>query len=511
MGGSFNYSDSKTQSNYQSVNEQSGILAGDAGFQVNVKGNTDLKGAVIASTDKAIQDNKNSLTTETLITSNIENSAEYEANAKGISLGGGTQSGKPTLSGAGVGSDNGDAESTTVSAISSGKVNITESNKQNTLTGHDATTTVALLNRDVQKSIDSQGNVIAADSKGNSTAGTIAPIFDKDKVQREVAAQVKITQAFSQEAPRALNTFVQEKIKPYQDARKVVRETEALLAKANQSDDSQSVYKAELQDKINQAYETMADTQDDYDKWKENGEYRIASNIIIAAISGGESGALDSVTKESLTWAADVMRQNMIKDSEQFAGICVAGRNDCISNKSGDSVGVNGDGKKVAGGRIILADWCKSGGKGACETDTSTLSGYKENPDGTVIFKPTDVSGNNLTIGQFIDQHPEMRSPLGGHQGDQGQMDLLGIQFDYAVGSFWDKLAEAYSGTHDNLNSLIWYDELGNGKNLGGTLLGKIGDITNITNVPVATPFAYSVLLPPEVWNAVFALIKSKN
>jgi filamentous hemagglutinin len=305
MGGSFNYSDSKTQSNYQSVNEQSGILAGDAGFQVNVKGNTDLKGAVIASTDKAIQDNKNSLTTETLITSNIENSAEYEANAKGISLGGGTQSGKPTLSGAGVGSDNGDAESTTVSAISSGKVNITESNKQNTLTGHDATTTVALLNRDVQKSIDSQGNVIAADSKGNSTAGTIAPIFDKDKVQREVAAQVKITQAFSQEAPRALNTFVQEKIKPYQDARKVVRETEALLAKANQSDDSQSVYKAELQDKINQAYETMADTQDDYDKWKENGEYRIASNIIIAAISGGESGALDSVTKESLTWAAD--------------------------------------------------------------------------------------------------------------------------------------------------------------------------------------------------------------
>lgn len=102
-------------------------------------------------------------------------------------------------------------------------------------------------------------------------------------------------------------------------------------------------------------------------------------------------------------------------------------------------------------------------------------------------------------------------SPLGGHQGDQGQMDLLGIQFDYAAGSFWDKLAEAYSGTHDTLNSLIWYDELGNGKNLGGTLLGKIGDITNITNVPVATPFAYSVLLPPEVWNAVFALIKSKN
>jgi len=86
----------------------------------------------------------------------------------------------------------------------------------------------------------------------------------------------------------------------------------------------------------------------------------------------------------------------------------------------------------------------------------------------------------------------------------------LGIQFEYAAGSFWDKLAEAYSGTHDTLNSIIWYDELGNGKNLDNTLIGKVGEAANYTNVFIATPFAYSVLLPPEVWNAVFALIKSK-
>lgn len=75
---------------------------------------------------------------------------------------------------------------------------------------------------------------------------------------------------------------------------------------------------------------------------------------------------------------------------------------------------------------------------------------------------------------------------------------------------FWDKLAEAYSGTHDTLNSLIWCDELGNGKKLDGSLLGKIGDLTNLTNVVLATPFAMSVLLPPEVWNTVFSLIKAK-
>lgn len=69
-GGSL--SSSNSNSNYQRVNEQAGIFAGDGGFQVNVNGNTDLTGAVIASTDKAIQNNTNSLTTQTLTTSNIQ-------------------------------------------------------------------------------------------------------------------------------------------------------------------------------------------------------------------------------------------------------------------------------------------------------------------------------------------------------------------------------------------------------------------------------------------------------
>jgi filamentous hemagglutinin len=505
MGGSFNYSDSKTNSNYASVNEQSGIMAGDGGFQVNVQGNTNLTGAVIASTDKAIQNNLNSLTTQTLTTSNIENKADYKADSISTSVGAGTQAGKPTLTGAGVGYDSGNANSVTVNGVSQGVVNIMNSNQQEALSSKSAVTTVALLNRDV--TVNKNGE--AVNSHSISTAHTIAPIFDKEKVAREIQAQTQITQAFSQQAPIALATFVADKIKPYQDAQKVIRETQALLANATASDANQSDYKAELQNTINQAYEIIVDTQDVYDKWKANGDYRIASNIIIAAISGGTSGATGAVTKESLSWAADQMRQAMIEDSKTFPGICVSAT-DCISNMSGKSVGANGDGVKVAGGRVILADWCNNGGENACTPDTSTISGYKENPDGTVIFKPVDAQGNDLTISQFIEQNPKMRSPLGGHQGDQGQMALPGIQFDYAAGSFWDKLAESFAGTHDTLNSIIWYDELGNGKNLDGTLLGRVGATTNMTNVPVATPFALSVLLPPEVWNAVFMIMKSK-
>lgn len=48
----------KAKGDYASVTEQSGIKTGDGGFDIHVKGNTDLKGAVIASSDKAIQDGR---------------------------------------------------------------------------------------------------------------------------------------------------------------------------------------------------------------------------------------------------------------------------------------------------------------------------------------------------------------------------------------------------------------------------------------------------------------------
>jgi len=87
-GGSASFSQSKqnSNSNYASVNEQSGIQAGDGGFTVNVAGNIDLKGGAITSTQAAIDQNKNSFQTGgSLTTSDIENKASYEA--KSVSAG----------------------------------------------------------------------------------------------------------------------------------------------------------------------------------------------------------------------------------------------------------------------------------------------------------------------------------------------------------------------------------------------------------------------------------------
>jgi filamentous hemagglutinin len=85
-GGSLSAGQSKVTSDFKSVGEQSAIRAGDSGFQVNVQGNTDLKGGVIASNDNAIANNKNSLVTGTLTTSDIRNQASASASTSGINL-----------------------------------------------------------------------------------------------------------------------------------------------------------------------------------------------------------------------------------------------------------------------------------------------------------------------------------------------------------------------------------------------------------------------------------------
>ncbi|MEB5613836.1 hemagglutinin, partial [Serratia marcescens] len=76
--GSFSHSNGNASGNYAGVNEQSGIQAGAGGFDINVKGNTDLKGAVIAST--ATPD-KNQVTTGTLTFSDVQNHSDYNASS----------------------------------------------------------------------------------------------------------------------------------------------------------------------------------------------------------------------------------------------------------------------------------------------------------------------------------------------------------------------------------------------------------------------------------------------
>ncbi|PAJ80118.1 hemagglutinin repeat-containing protein [Burkholderia ubonensis] len=68
--------------NYASVNQQSGIVAGKGGFDVNVANHTQLNGAQIASAAPA---ESNALTTGSLGFSNVQNSMSYSASSEGFS------------------------------------------------------------------------------------------------------------------------------------------------------------------------------------------------------------------------------------------------------------------------------------------------------------------------------------------------------------------------------------------------------------------------------------------
>ena len=153
----------KMHSNYDSVQEQTGIFAGRGGFDVTTGQHTQLNGAVIASTATA---DKNRLDTGTLGFSDIENRADFktEHQSTGLSTGGSVAGNflgnmaNNLLVGA---NHEGHADSTTQSAVSAGNITIrdTQSQKQD----------VADLNRDA--------------AHANQT---LSPIFDREKEQQRL-------------------------------------------------------------------------------------------------------------------------------------------------------------------------------------------------------------------------------------------------------------------------------------------------------------------------------------
>ncbi|MEE6076425.1 hemagglutinin repeat-containing protein [Avibacterium paragallinarum] len=87
FSGSASYNQSKMNADYASVQEQSGIFAGDEGYQIDVRKHTDLKGGLITSTAQAEVDNKNSFSTGTLSYSDIINYSNHSASGFGLSGG----------------------------------------------------------------------------------------------------------------------------------------------------------------------------------------------------------------------------------------------------------------------------------------------------------------------------------------------------------------------------------------------------------------------------------------
>jgi filamentous hemagglutinin len=262
LGGSVNAGTSSINSNFASVGQQSGIAAGDGGFQIEVKGNTTLTGGVITSTQAAVDNQLNSFTTAgqsaseasnsgALQMSDLQNSASF--NAKSSNVGISASGGKLSPSGMGFGAGSASASSVTTAGISG-------------LAGN------------------------AAARTGDKETG-IAPIFDKEKVKAEVAAQVQITQ----EAGKLMPKFIADEMGKKRDALK--------LEAQNETDPDK---KAAL----------LAQAQ----RYDEGGIYRVAAHTALGALGGGTAGALGAAASSAAAPTLDIV-QSKLQTALQNAGM----------------------------------------------------------------------------------------------------------------------------------------------------------------------------------------------
>ncbi|MFY5772714.1 hemagglutinin repeat-containing protein [Acinetobacter baumannii] len=219
VSGSFSKSDVKAH--YASVQDQAGIYAGDDGYQIKVNKNTDLKGAIITSTQTAENLKKNSLDTGTLTSSNIQNVTEYDA--KGISVDGGFNAGKSGTAGnkepgtvlstpnkidqhasttvgvsksVGFGLDGDKGSSVTKSGINTQNITIRDEQGQQALTGK----TAGEIKSEILTSVTTD--------TARENSGALQNNFDKDKVQSEINLQMDVTKNFDanrQEAKAEIN------------------------------------------------------------------------------------------------------------------------------------------------------------------------------------------------------------------------------------------------------------------------------------------------------------------
>ena len=434
-GGSLNLGQTKVNSDYLSVGEQSAIRAGDGGFNVNVAGKSTLTGGQITSTDKAVQEGKNSYEAKGgTTTTDLNNSASYSADSVSVGLGSGTSSPNAAmsagLSGVGIGNDKGSASSITTAGISG-------------FAGNSAART-------------------------GDASTSLKPIFDVDKVKKEIEAQVTITQEFNKQAGKAVSDYATGQRKALQD----------------------QIKNASTPQEKAQAEQAIKDV---------NMQER-ALNILVSAFTG-MTGA--TVTKEALSTAAEKMRDLMIEDSKKSPGV-VDSTGKVLSNVSGPSEGVRGDGYKTGGTRNDLDLLCGPTNE-RCKTNSDGSLALNQNNE--VQFIGKDAAGKQMTIEQFLDtpDGKKMSGLTGGVQGAAGTL----FGFSYAKGSWQDKLIEAFGGSHDFIGGKLTglYDDQGNIKRGMSTTEKSVHDRLAEVAIPIAAPFAAAEGMSPEIWKAIGILL----
>ena len=498
-GGSFNKS--KINADHASVNEQAGIYAGDEGYDINVNKHTDLKGALITSTQKAEADGKNHFSTGSLTHSDIENHSNYSGSSFGVSGSvaanfdtpfgkeGQAQSskqatdskgnpvyldknGKETVSatdtegnanraksatglaslqstlGLGYGSDKENQSSTTKSGINTKNIEIRDQAGQLAKTGET-----------VEQTLDSIKTDVTTDN-AEQHSGKLENHFDKDKVMKELNIQVKVTQDFRKNAFSMIDAYVLPK---QAELRKQIKEAKTEEEKTALYGE---IYKLQYQKRL--------------------------LETVVGIVSGSPDVA---ITQGTLQLAATKMREETLANSRLFKGIKDAKTGKILRNDSYDSGYF--DGVKLGGVRIDVNAICNSN-MGTCTYNDDNSITFKGNKDYT-LDDAIDPQQNKKAGGLY--------GETGGFQPVQGEWNLHFTRIPYSIGSISDMAVESFAGTHDMLGGQAWgwYDKQGNTAEKN-KLTGVASGVTTVIAIPVSAPFALSDVISSDMFELLMKI-----
>ena len=250
------------ESKYRSVQEQTGLFAGQGGYTVKVAGNTHLQGAVIASEADA---SKNLLDTGSLTWSDLDNESKFSAVSISVTVGtggGGVTPGVPIQ---------GEKSSKTHAAVSPG-----------TIVVRDGAADLSRLSQDTAQATNAIGNT-----------------FDRARIEE----QKELVQVFGEEGFKAVGDLAQRYTKPYTDAELLERQAaryEELLAKGDsltkQEREELKTYEEggfrpdNVQQTLAHAQEQKQRYQEQYDRWKDGSPLKTALHAAVGALQAGLGG-----------------------------------------------------------------------------------------------------------------------------------------------------------------------------------------------------------------------------
>lgn len=295
------YSQSKINAEHRSVSEQSGLFAGEDGFDVQVGGHTQLTGGIITSAQSAEAQGKNRFQSGSISQTDLHNISKYDGSSIGFgasvalsgeTLGQGTQNNSKLttvadknsqgFNGVGYGRDSDHQESTTKSGIGTRNIILTDEAGQLAKTGYGTDKAIQLAYTDIRT------------EDAGQQSGSLKNRFDASEVQNELDLQRDVSQKF---APVAAQTvaWTADKLGNIQNYERVQ------IAKANlqeQLKDAQNPEQiAQLQQQLALADQYLSDHQTEYNTWKEGGLGRAALHAGVGALLTGDAqGAVGAGT-----------------------------------------------------------------------------------------------------------------------------------------------------------------------------------------------------------------------